>query len=36
MVPTGRKLLCAAFSSPCGFDAGGKGEEEEMHLNYWP
>lgn len=36
MVTTGLKLLCAAFSSPCGFEEGGKREKEEMCLNYWP
>lgn len=36
MVTTGLKLLCAGFSSPCGFEEGGKREEEEMCLNYWP
>lgn len=28
-VPVGLKLLAAAFSSPRGTEAGGKGEEEE-------
>lgn len=36
MVPIGLKLLCAAFSPPRGFEAGGKGAEEEIPLNYWP